>query len=127
MASNEPSVLLGHDVSMSTHVYRVIVRGRFDELDQSMRSELLADADTHDAMRAAFSREGTLTYDQRLDFFSFRFEVRVNSDDVLDTTEAAFETATEQARIYLERRGLGYRHLKPTGTDLTRIWDAPDE
>lgn len=111
---------------MSTHVYRVIVRGRFDGLGQPERDELLAEADAHEALKASFTREGTLTYDNRLDFFSFRYEVRVTSDDGSDTTADAFAAAVRQAGSYLDRRGFGYKGLKPTGTDLTRIWDADD-
>jgi hypothetical protein len=110
---------------MSTHVYRVIVRGRIDALDDEQRDELRAEAPDHEALRAAFTREGTLTYDDRLDFFSFRYEVRVRSDDGSDPTEKAFDQAVARAASFLDGRGIAYRYLKPTGTDLTRIWDDP--
>ena len=108
---------------MSTHVYRVIVRGRFDDLEPHQRETLLSEAPEHEALKAAFSREGTFTYDHRLDFFSFRYEVRSSSDDGSDPTETAFGEAVARAGSYLSDRGIRYRHLKPTGSDLTRIWD----
>lgn len=108
---------------MTTHIYRVIVRGRFDDLGPTSRAELLAAADDHDALRAAFTRAGTLVYDRRLDFFSLRYEVRVSSDENADPTAAAFADAVEKASRYLAERGLGFRHLVPTGSDLTRIWE----
>ena len=116
---------------MATHVFRVIVRGRFGELDETTRERLLADVDDHEAMRAAFTRDGTLTYDRRLDFFSFRYEVRVSVDDgpepsstPSDATEVAFAEAVRRADEHLSVRGLSYRHLEPTGSDLTRIWET---
>lgn len=112
---------------MSTHVYRVIVRGRFDALEPHQREVLSDEAVEHEPLRAAFSREGTLTYDERLDFFSFRYEVRVRSEDGSDPTEAAFAEAVSRADSYLSARGLRYRHLKPTGSDLTRVWDDDDQ
>lgn len=107
---------------MATHIYRVTVRGRFADLDDDARATLLADAEAHEALRAAFTREGTLTYDHRLDFFSFRYEIRATSDDGADPTERAFAAAVARADEHLTAQGLGYRHLKPTGSDLTRIW-----
>lgn len=108
---------------MATHIYRVTVRGRFADLDEAARSALLEEADDHEALRAAFTVDGTLTYDRRLDFFSFRYEVRVRSDEGEDPTERAFAEAVARAHRHLTQRGLGYRHLNPTGSDLTRIWD----
>ena len=48
---------------LSTHTFRITVRGFFDALTQAQRSELLAEADRHDILRAAYTPEGNLSYD----------------------------------------------------------------
>lgn len=109
---------------MSTQVFRVIVRGRFAEVSDGDRSALLEDAAEHEALRARFSRKGTFTYDRRIDFFSFRYEIRVQSVDVSgDGTAEAFDLAIAQAGQYLDHRGLAHRDLRATGGDLGRMWD----
>ena len=42
---------------------RVTVRGRFGELGHEARAYLRANQDQHDVSRAAYTIEGTLTYD----------------------------------------------------------------
>ena len=109
---------------MSIHVFRVIVRGRFAALDPENRAALLEAVDEHEALRAKFTKEGTLTYDRRIDFFSFRYEIRIQGDDVSgDGSAEAYEAGMEQARRDLDRLGLAHRDLRATGSDLTRVWD----
>ena len=57
---------------MSDRTFRVLVRGRFTEVPPARRTELLAEADKHDALFAEFTGEGTLTYDRSLTAFSVR-------------------------------------------------------
>jgi len=39
---------------MTTHTFRITVRGFFDALTQAQRSELLAEADQHDVFQTAY-------------------------------------------------------------------------
>lgn len=105
-----------------TQIFRVTVRGRFADLDEPTRAALLADADALDAIRAHFTADGRLTYDARLDFFSFRIERRERSDDGADRTTEAFEHAVAAAAAHLDRLGAGYRYLKPAGSDMASVW-----
>lgn len=41
---------------MGVHIFRVMVRGRFANLDDDTRSALLDDAAAHDVLSAAFTR-----------------------------------------------------------------------
>lgn len=108
-------------------IFRVIVRGRFGSLDASTREVLLASVDDHDIVTAGatFTAAGTLAYDNRLDFFSYRVEVRVAADEA-DGPDAAksiaFERATTVATSDLQRRGLPWRHLSPTGSNMADVW-----
>jgi hypothetical protein len=43
-------------VTASPHVYRVTVRGPFDQLTDAQRANLLAAADDHDVTRGGFTR-----------------------------------------------------------------------
>ena len=57
-------------------MYRVTVRGRFTGLSDPQRKSLRDRAADHDIFQSAFNGEGTLSYDDAVDFFSFRLEVR---------------------------------------------------
>lgn len=108
-------------------IFRVIVRGRFGALDPSVRETLRAELAEHDLVSggATFTGTGTLAYDGRIDFFSYRVEVRV-ADGEADGPEAtrtlAFERAIAIAASDLERRGLPWRHLEPTGSNMADVW-----
>lgn len=58
------------------HTYRVLVRGRFTDLDDSGRARLLVAAGEHDLLTGGFSDDGALSYDKSLDFFSYRVQFR---------------------------------------------------
>jgi hypothetical protein len=105
-------------------IFRVIVRGRFGPLDTAQRAALLAAADEHDMARAGtlFTPDGTLSYDRRVDFFSVRAEVRVDEDAPDAAREAAFARAIAVATEHLERRGVPYRDLRPSGTNMADVW-----
>jgi hypothetical protein len=109
---------------VDVQIFRVIVRGRFGALDAARRASLLADADRHDALVAArFSAAGTLSYDRRIDFFSFRIEVRVEEEEAPDEArELAFERAIALATADLERRGVTGRDLRATGSNMADVW-----
>lgn len=97
------------------HTYRVLVRGRFTDLDDAGRAKLKAVADQHDMLAAGFSEAGSLAYDHALDFFSFRVE--------LDDTEekAACDRGKALAARAVEDLGVDFRDLKASATDMNTI------
>ncbi len=104
---------------MTLQIFRVIVRGRFDRLDETARAELLASAADHDVTRAAFRAEGTFTYDTRLVGFSFRYELR---DDGDDPERAVVDRARVMAESALAARGVGYRNLRIEAINMADVW-----
>lgn len=104
---------------MTLHIFRVTVRGQFDQLDPDVRAELLAEADQHDNLLAHFSPDGTFTYEPRLQAFSFRYEVRARGDDA---AEQAVATGLDQAAAYLDARGITAKRLRATATDMADLW-----
>jgi len=112
---------------MAVRVFRCIVRGRFGPLEAATRARLLADADAHELVEAAaFTGEGTLVYDRRIDFFTYRFEVRLDSDDVAGDDDALRATAEAEAvaraEAALADAGLPHRGLRATSTDMAAAW-----
>ncbi|MEV6838005.1 DUF6204 family protein [Streptomyces sp. NPDC051133] len=103
---------------MSTRTFRITVRGVFDGLTDEQRAALLADAAQHDVLRAAFTPEGTLTYDiAARPAFVFRFAATgEEEEDILEATEQAEETA----KAWLGERGYGFKNLRSTAEDLAQ-------
>jgi hypothetical protein len=83
---------------MSTRAFRIKVRGEFKELTEGQRAELLARAAEHDALSAAFTPEGHLSYD----------------------LAAATERAEAVAAARLNERGRAFRLLKSQAEDLSQ-------
>lgn len=106
-------------VPMSLHIYRVLVRGRFDDLDTNVRAALIAGAADHDVVLAEFTTTGTLTYEPSVGFFTFRVEVRASGDDPLAVATAA---AKSKAVEYLSTRSIGFRDLSVAATDMADVW-----
>jgi hypothetical protein len=102
-------------MSEQDDVYRVIVRGRFDGLDDARRAALLAVAHEHDVLTSGTTDEGTLAYDRALDFFSFR--VRLTARD----ERAAQDAALRRAGAALDGLGADYRGLKAVTTNASAI------
>lgn len=99
---------------METRRYRIIVRGRFGPLSADRKAALLADAPAHDALRAQFTADGTLTYDRALAFFAFRYQVDVEGESA-DACDAEAPVIGElRALEDLERLGLTARDGKLT-------------
>ncbi|MFN8018423.1 MAG: DUF6204 family protein [Acidimicrobiales bacterium] len=107
-------------------VYRVVVRGQFDGLDDDQRAALLAEADEHDILRSAFTEWGTFTYDERLVAFNFRYEVRIPDDPAGgtggDPPTDPTEVGLARTRAQLAEWGLGHKHLRATATDMASVW-----
>lgn len=97
------------------HTYRVIVRGRFADVDAGARARLLAAAAEHDMLTSGFSESGALTYDKALDFFSFRVQLRA---EVEDTDRAVCGQAMRLAARAVEDLGVDFRDMKAAATDL---------
>ncbi|SNQ47453.1 conserved hypothetical protein [Frankia canadensis] len=103
---------------MSTRTFRITVRGVFDGLSTDQRAQLLARAAEHDVLRAAFTREGHLSYDLTArSAFTFRFlDSGEEEEDILE----ASERAEEAAKAWLTGRGYGYKNLRSQAEDLSQ-------
>jgi hypothetical protein len=104
---------------MAQRTYRVVTRGRFSGLDEATRSRLRDQAAEHDLLTAAFTDEGTLTYDLRLDAFQHRVVVRV--DEAPDEEAVALTAGELAAGQHLDEAGLGHRDLRVTATCLDDV------
>ncbi|GAA1977821.1 DUF6204 family protein [Catenulispora subtropica] len=101
---------------MSERTFRIMVRGSFDALSEEQRAELLARAAEHDVFNAAFTAEGSLTYDLAMrPFFTFRYlEYGEREEDIV----AAGERAQAKAELWLGERGYAYKALKVSAEDM---------
>lgn len=102
----------------AAQVHRVTVRGRFADLSEQARRYLQGARDEHDLFLSAYTEEGTFTYDERVQFFNLRYEVRGAADDV-----AAGERGAREAEQFLRTMGFGFKGLKVDVVDATAIWD----
>lgn len=100
-------------------VFRVTVRGRFDALSEQARAYLVAGKDEHSIFLSGYTEEGTFTYDERIDFFNLRYEVRLGGADAATT---AGEHARDEARTFLRTMGFGHRDLKVEVVDMSAMW-----
>lgn len=100
----------------------MVVRGHFDDLDAQQRAILGAEAENYEIFKAAYTADGTLTYEPNLVAFSFRYEMRETDDSVVDVEERLVEAALTKARASLEQMGVGYKHLRGTATNMARVW-----
>ncbi|GAA2793287.1 DUF6204 family protein [Saccharopolyspora taberi] len=106
---------------MTDHTHRVIVRGRFDALDDTARTALLDAADAHDStdvFNARFSADGNLTYDRRLTGFTLRCEITLPRDAGTGDLRARAEALLAAA---LAPFGCGHRDLDIRATDMDEI------
>lgn len=106
---------------MGLQIFRVVVRGRFDGLDDDDRERLRAVAEDHDIMVSAFTREGTLTYDHFLYAFNTRFELRADASPEENEAEVT-ATALARTEVLLAELGVRGREQKVTVTDMASIW-----
>ncbi|SMC97968.1 DUF6204 family protein [Lentzea albidocapillata] len=99
---------------MAEHTYRVLVRGRFTDLTPDQRASLLGRLEGFDFLRdAGFSEEGALTYDEKLDFFSYRV--------ILSAAEKADEAGLRRASTALDALGVDFKGLKAKVTDMDEM------
>jgi len=104
---------------MSTRTIRVTVRGAFAGLTAEQRADLLSRAAEHDVASAAFTPEGSLTYDiAARPFFTFRFSDTVEQEQDIPAAVTRAETA---AGAYLTGRGLGFKNLSSQAVDMSQV------
>lgn len=106
---------------MTTHIFRVKVRGRFGALDAPVRARLLAEADDHQPHAAAFTPEGTLTYERSLVAFTLRYEMRGTDEDG-DPASRVVERAQALAVEQLMAAGIPHRDVTVEATDMADVW-----
>ncbi len=99
-------------------VYRVVVRGPFQNLTVQTKSWLVASADEHDIFLSSFTPEGTFTYDKRLAAFNLRYEVRV-ADGSTDDDPSAIALA--EANMFLRTMGIGHGALRASVMDMNAM------
>ncbi|MFE9750716.1 DUF6204 family protein [Saccharothrix saharensis] len=103
---------------MVEHTYRVMVRGRFTDLDDAGRARLLAEVERHGVLTNGFSEQGALSYDRSLDFFSFRVQLRA---EVEPTDRAVCDRALTLASRALDQLGVDFRDMRASATDMDLI------
>lgn len=104
-------------------VFRVTVRGRFAELTDQARRYLVGTQAEHHIFESAYTPEGTFTYDSRIDFFNFRFELREAGDH---PSEAVVERAIAETRSFLRTLDFGARDLTADVVDMSAMWADVD-
>ncbi len=97
--------------------FRVTIRGRFHHLTARASAYLFAERAEHDIFVSAYTSEGSLTYDDRIDFFSLRYECRAAD------AEAAASQCLDEAERFLDTMGFGHRDLRVNVVDLSAMWD----
>jgi len=112
---------------VATRVFRVTIRGRFRDLTDEARRRLRTAQPEHDIFLAAYTAEGSFTYDERLQFFNLRYEVRADdADGPGAAAELAGATAQLEAEQFLGVLGYGHHELRVDVVDATAIWDDVD-
>jgi len=102
----------------SERVYRVTARGRFKDLSEQARTYLVREQPEHDIFKSAFTAEGTFTYDDKVQFFNLRYEVRSP-----DGADAAGVIAEREATLFLTTLGYSHHPLKITVVDASAMWE----
>jgi hypothetical protein len=104
---------------MSTRTIRITVRGAFDGLTDDQRAALLARAAEHDVAFAAYTEQGSLTYDVATrPFFTFRFAATVAEEVEIP---AAVTRAEAAAGAYLSERGYAFKNLSSQAVDMSQV------
>ena len=100
-------------------MFRVTVRGRFRDLSDETRRQLVSTQLDHDILESGYTQGGTFTYDSKIDFFNLRYEIRGDADLTADT--AATE-GLHEAELFLLTMRFGYRDLKTNVVDMATMW-----
>ncbi|MFI7601838.1 DUF6204 family protein [Actinoplanes sp. NPDC049681] len=103
---------------MRTRTIRVTVRGAFADVTEAQRAALLADAARHDVAYAAFTPEGSMTYDiAARPFFTFRYAETVDDERDIPAVTARGEAAAVR---WLTSRGYAHRNVTAQAVDLSQ-------
>ncbi|MGA5298662.1 DUF6204 family protein [Nucisporomicrobium flavum] len=103
---------------MTSRTIRVTVRGAFDALTDAQRAELLAAAAEHDVAFAAFTADGSMTYDiAARPFFTFRYAETVDEERDIPAVTARAQAAAER---WCSARGYGFKNLSAQAVDLSQ-------
>jgi hypothetical protein len=89
-----------------SRTYRVIVRGRFEDLSDAQRDRLREQQDAHGMFASRFTPEGTFLYTPELVGLEFRYLLHVQEDVPEDADVAARLEARQLAEAGLRERGL---------------------
>jgi hypothetical protein len=106
---------------MTLRIYRVVVRGRFEGLDDAQRRALRDAAPAHDIFESAFTPEGTLTYDHHLYAFNTRFDLRARGEREEAEAEVR-QVALERTEALLAELGVRGTVTKVVVSDMADIW-----
>lgn len=93
------------------------VRGRFQSLSDRARTYLTGARPEHDIFVSAYTSEGSLSYDDRVDFFNIRYEWRATDED------AAAAECTEEAAAFLTTMQFEHGDLRANVVDMSAMWD----
>jgi hypothetical protein len=100
-------------------IFRATVRGQFDGLTEEQVAALRAEADEHDLLNVAFSREGDFVYSPALTWLNLRYELRFPDE----TTDAEVEAAAlEQAAERLAAMDIPAKRLRVELMDMASVW-----
>lgn len=106
---------------MTVRTYRAQVTGRFDGLEQPLRTRLLAEQREHDLQFAAFTEDGTFTYTPTLTRFTFRCRVEADADTAVEADDLAAVEAEVMAIDYLTSEKIPFKRLRTTTTCLDDV------
>jgi hypothetical protein len=99
---------------VAEHTYRVTVRGRFADLTDDQRVHLREHLKGFDFLRdGGFTEDGALTFDEKLDFFSYRV--------ILTAEKDAGDAGLRRATAALDALGVDYRGLRAAVTDMDEM------
>lgn len=98
-------------------MFRVTVRGRFHDLTDRASTYLTGALEEHDIFVSAFTPEGSLSYDARIEFFNIRYEWRA-----VDAATAAAE-CLDEAETFLRTMQFAHGDLRANVVDMTAMWD----
>jgi len=110
---------------MALHLYRVVVRGVFDSLDDSDRNRLRDALDAHDIFDSAFTESGTLTYDHHLHAFNTRFALRAEGTQADNLAEVEVVALTRTVEL-LQALDIAGRDLRVSITDMADMWGSSE-
>ena len=100
------------------HIYRVTARGRFKDLSEQAHSFLVRQQPDHDIFKSAYTTEGTFTYDEKIQFFNLRYEVRTSEGE-----DDAASIGEKEATLFLRTLGYSSHKLKITVANVSAMWE----